>query len=517
MRPTHRSPFVRFTHLAVRASTCLMLAACGPVFDIPWPTGDASEPPDASRSMNDEPLAPGDVGIAAADYLIRRWPELDHTPADCTGPENCFSMGFATVPAGPAPKFWEYTYGVPLYGLQKLYEKTGNESYRAFVQKYVDRYVNDEGAIDYGRSWPLNPDGTPPAANDPTIQDVIQPSMLLFDLYAQSQAPKYLRAMESTRAIFPTIPVNPQGAFFHKPTYPNQQWLDGIYMSEPFLVKYGALYADAASPNDSQSCYDTAIRQIRLAAEYTFDPETKLYFHAWNGAEDGVWLGLAPPSKVAPLTGTVVSPHLWGRSIGWFLAGIVDVLEYLPNDHPERDSLREIVANIASGLERFQDPETGLFYQVVDVMDGPLPAEGGYPGEVDRPAQPNWLETSSSALFAYGLAKAVRLGDLDAGYVAVAKRAWEGVRSRIEIGKDGIIIHGTVVGMSVGGTYNAYVNADFNTDLVAGPVAAPATCLTAEQLPAGTSPTLDCKYLYVRDNVPQGFGAVLLASSELEY
>lgn len=71
--------------------------------------------------------------------------------------------------------------------------------------------------------------------------------------------------------------------------------------------------------------------------------------------------------------------------------------------------------------------------------------------------------------------------------------------------------------MSVGGTYNAYTNADFRSDLTTGDPPAPPTCLKAADLPLGTSPTLDCKYVYVRDNVPQGFGAVLLAASELEY
>lgn len=122
MRPTLRLESLHLTRLAVRASlTSLTLAACGPLLDIPWQTGDASELPEAaSSSTSAGPLAPGEVGVTAADYLIRRWPELDQTPADCTGPENCFSMNFATAPAGPAPKFWEYTYGVPLYGIQKL-------------------------------------------------------------------------------------------------------------------------------------------------------------------------------------------------------------------------------------------------------------------------------------------------------------------------------------------------------------------------------------------------------------
>jgi len=463
-------------------------------------------------------IVPGNVGATAADFIMARWPELDYTAADCTGPSNCFSLNFPTVPAGPSPKFWEYTYGVPLVGIQKLYEKTGQAKYLAFVKKYVDRYVDANGVVSYARPWPLNTDGTMLAPNDPTIQDVIQPSNLLFGLYAATNDMRYLKAMSNTRQNFHNIMKNPGGAFWHKPAYPNQQWLDGIYMSEPFITRYGALYADSQLAGDSADCFSTATTQIKILASHTFDPQTKLYFHAWNGAADGVWLGLGLPSKTPVPTGTVVSPILWARSIAWFLAGTVDVLEYLPVNHPDRQALLDVVSNIAQGLKTYQDPTTGLWYQVVNQMDAPPPANGGYAGETDKPGQPNWLETSSSGIFSYALAKAVRLGYIPTSYVAVARKGWAGVKSRIDIGTDGSVnVRGTVVGMSVGGTYNAYTNADFRTDLMTGTPPAPSTCKTAAQIAPGTTPTLDCRYTYVRDNVPQGYAAVLLAASELEF
>ena len=460
---------------------------------------------------------------------MRRWPELDFTPADCTGPGNCFSLNFATVPPGPAPKFWEYTYGVPLVGIQKLYERTGDARYLAFIKKYVDRYVDAAGAISYARPWPLGASGKPSAPNDPAIQDVLQPSNLLFGLYAATHDPRYLTAMTSTRRAFSTIKTNRAGAFWHKPTYPGQQWLDGIYMAEPFLARYGALHADQVKPGDAQDCFRTATSQIKIAAAHTRDPKSKLYYHAWNDAADGVWQGLSPPTRVPPPVGAAMSPVLWSRAIGWYIAGIVDVLEYLPARHPDRGALLEILRGLADGLRRYQDPASGLWYQVIDVMGGPLPATGGYAGERARPAQPNWLETSASAIFAYSLAKAVRLGYLPARDRAVAVKAWNGVKSRVDVDADGIAhIHGTVVGLSVGGTYNAYVNADFRSDLVGGAPPAPASCPVATKAgtpkagtptptPPTTTPPIECKYIYVRDDVPQGFGAVLLAASELEF
>ncbi len=462
----------------------------------------------------------GALGVAVADTMLRRWPELDATPADCSGSANCFSLSFATVPPAPSPKFWEYTYGVPLAGLQRLYERTHDARYLEYIKKYVDRYVDAAGTISYARPWPLGHDGKPSPPNDPTIQDVIQPSALLFGLYDATHDDRYLKAMTATRQIFRTIKTSRTGAFWHKPSYPDQQWLDGIYMAEPFLVRYGALFADQVKPGDAQLCFRTATGQIEVAAAHTVDPKTKLYYHAWNDALDGAWRGLAPPTRVPPPAGATTSPVLWSRAIGWYIAGIVDVLEYLPANDPERPALRAILRNLAEGLEGFQDRKTGLWYQVIDVKAGPLPATGGYAGERDRPAQPNWLETSASAIFAYSLAKAVRLGDLPARYLAVATKAWTGVKTRVDVDGSGLAhIHGTVVGLSVGGTYNAYVNADVRgpSQLSTGEPPAPASCPTAAQLPPGTTPPIACRYIYVRDDVPQGFGAVLLAASELEF
>ena len=290
------------------------------------------------------------------------------------------------MPPAPAPKFWEYTYGVPLAGLQRVYERTHDQRYLAFIKKYVDRYVDAAGTVSYARPWLLGHDGKASPPNDPTIQDVIQPSVLLFGLYDATHDQRYLTAISATRQIFRTIKTSRTGAFWHKPSYPDQQWLDGIYMAEPFLVRYGALFADQVKPGDAQQCFRTATGQIEVAAAHTMDPKTKLYYHAWNDALDGAWRGLAPPTRVPPPDGAPTSPVLWSRAIGWYIAGIVDVLEYLPAKDPERPALRAILRNLADGLERFQDRKTGLWYQVIDVKGGPLPPTGGYAGEHDRPA-----------------------------------------------------------------------------------------------------------------------------------
>lgn len=470
-------------------------------------------------------ISGGSVGVNVANTMLETWPDLDATSCG----SKCFSLDYTKVPAAPNPKFWEYTNGVPLYALWLLYEKTHDTRYRDYVHEFVDRWIDTDGNISYARPFPIGA-----APNDPRIQDVIQPTMLLFGLYKEFSDERYLTAMTNTRQVFPTISVlkesqdpvkYPPGAFWHKPNYQYQQWLDGVYMSEPFLVRYGTEYADKVSKGDSAKCFETAIAQIKYAAENTYDEPTGLYYHGWmNDGEGGNnWFipggGLNPANgKVPPVMGTQVSPVLWSRSIAWFFIGTVDTLEHLPVTHPDREVLLGVVRNIAKGLQAFQDEESGLWYQVINVRNDKLPEEGGYPGE-GLEAEQNWLETSASALFTYGLAKGVRLGYLGPEYTAVAVAGWNGVQSKIDTDSTGkVTVHGTVVGMSLGGTYNAYVNADFRTDLDGGEPAAPARC--AEQLskePPYHSPPGECKYIFVRDNVPQGLAAVMLASSEMEY
>src|SRR5262249_20288358 len=132
--------------------------------------------------------------------------------------------------------------------------------------------------------------------NDPRVQDTMQPSTLLFGLYGELHDERYLKALRNARQVFPTMSVLKEngssakyapGAFWHKPNYQDQQWLDGIYMSEPFLVRSGAQYADQAVAGDASKCFDTAIAQIKYIADNAHDAATGLYYHGWISDGDG--------------------------------------------------------------------------------------------------------------------------------------------------------------------------------------------------------------------------------------
>jgi unsaturated rhamnogalacturonyl hydrolase len=337
-------------------------------------------------------------------------------------------------------KGWEYTNTVLLSAIQRLGDLTQDPRYLDYTKPYVDRFVQADGTIQYL----MNTTGT--STRDKRILDVIQPSNLLFPLLqAYPDSTQYLVALQNTRAIFPTIQTNSLGGFWHKPNYQFQMWLDGEYMAQPFLTRFGTEYADSL---DQTACHDTAAFQLTLIAEKTWDAEKNLYRHAWLD-----WAGLNAynaanptakypvPAWADPLTGQ--SPEIWSRALGWYAMAVVDVLEYLPPQHPSRREVVAIMKNLAVGLARYQDPATGLWFQVV--------AKPGEPG--------NFLETSGSAMFVYALAKASRQGYIPGVYHKVAEKGWEGVKTKVAFNADGTFtVAGAVGGMGVWKSYAEYVN-----------------------------------------------------------
>lgn len=337
--------------------------------------------------------APSDWGVRFADLILSRWPDP------------------ATI--DPASNGWEYNTGIVLFGMTKTYERTKDPRYLNYIRRWVDGYVDEQGRLGWDQTRTHN-------------LDYIQPGMLILFLYEQTGAEKYSIAARVVREAFDTIPRNADGGFWHKGIYPNEMWIDGIYMGEPFLVRYGTLFGDATF------CNDTAVAQATLVAGHAFDRQTGLLFHAWDQDRNAAWAD--------PKTG--VSPILWSRGMGWYVMAMVDVLEALPKEHPGYPKLLALLRENARGLRATQDPKTGLWFQVLD--------QGERPG--------NWIETSSSGMFIYALKKAVDLGLIDRDYLAVAERAWKGLPAFIETDANGQpVFTGAVQGMGVQKDFAGYV------------------------------------------------------------
>jgi unsaturated rhamnogalacturonyl hydrolase len=171
-------------------------------------------------------------------------------------------------------------------------------------------------------------------------------------------------------------------------------WLDGIYMASPFYAAFGQTFAEPAA-------FDDVARQIILIEKHTRDPQTGLLYHAWDESKQQRWAD--------PQTGC--SPHFWGRAMGWYAMAIVDVLDYLPSEHPQREDILAILERLIGALVDVQDESTGLWYQVLD--------QGQRAG--------NYLEASASCMFVYALAKAVRQGYLGQTYLDVARHGYQGI------------------------------------------------------------------------------------------
>lgn len=323
-----------------------------------------------------------------------------------------------------APK-WDYKIGMILTGYEKLYDKTKDQAYFEYIQAYADALIDPTGAFQN-----FNP-------QDHNI-DFINAGKILFKLYDQTQNQKYLVALKTLRRQFDDHPRTASGGFWHKKIYPNQMWLDGLYMGEPFYARYTVAFENGEKLND-------VARQFELLHDHAADAKTGLYFHAWDESRQMAWAN--------PVTGT--APHIWLRALGWYAMALVDVLDYFPKAHPKQKELVAYLNELAVAASAFQDP-SGLWYQVPNLQG----KEG------------NYLEASGSAMFAYAFAKGANKGYLPPKFKAVAKKAFKGLTQKlIKVDDDGEI-HITQVCGSAGlggnpyrdGSYAYYISEKIKVD-----------------------------------------------------
>ena len=277
---------------------------------------------------------------------------------------------------------WNYIYGCMITGILERYEITGEARFLDFADRFLSGFVEEDGRI---RTY------------DPAEYslDNVNPAKNLFTLYDLTGKEKYRKALELVRSQLSTMPRTPEGNFWHKLIYPNQVWLDGIYMALPFYMEYEKRF-------DAQKDCEDICRQIANVEIRMRDPKTGLYYHGYDASRKMYW---ADPD-------TGCSPNFWLRAEGWFILGLVDVLEIM-KDLPmgaERVHLQHMLLDLAKALSKYQDP-SGLWYQLIA-----LPELAG-----------NYLETSGTALISAALLKAVRLGFLPESFRAVGEKAFYGI------------------------------------------------------------------------------------------
>ena len=338
---------------------------------------------------------------------------------------------------------WNYIDGCMMTSLLEMYKTTKDEKYINFVKKFVDYYVFEDGTI---RGY------------DPLkySTDDICESRVLFDLLDLTKEEKYDKAIELTFSQIKTHPRTKEGNFWHKGIYPNQIWLDGLYMAQPFYTRYQTLRG--------KMNYADIINQFKNVRKLMFDDKAKLYYHGYDSERTMFWADKK----------TGLSKNFWLRSIGWFTVALVDVLDYMDEQmYDEYNTIKALLKETIDGILEYQDKDSKMFYQVPN-----------YPGR-----KGNYLETSGSAMISYAILKGVRLEALPPRYQQIGLDIFDGI-------------------------CNKYLSSDENGDLNLGGI-----CLVAGLGPENNL-RRDGSYEYyisepVVNNDAKGVGPLVMAYTEV--
>ncbi len=308
---------------------------------------------------------------------------------------------FAPKDLPPKGRF-HYHQGVFLSGMQKTYELCGEEKYYEYIKTWVDSVIGEDGSVNTFDRGQL---------------DDIQPGVLLFMLYKRTGDDRYKKALFTLLPVIRDFPRNEEGGFWHKDVYPEQMWLDGLYMAGPICAQFGSEFGE-------KEYFDIAIFQALLMEKKTKDAKTGLWYHAWDCSRKQSWAD--------PVTG--LSPEFWGRSIGWVPVAILEELDFIPKGYKNREELIRLTTDLIRAVCRYQDEKSGLWYQVVD--------KGGRSG--------NWLESSCTCLFTAAICKAVQKGFLEPAYLEYAKKGYRGIIDRLKYNEKGVVIDNICIGTGVG-------------------------------------------------------------------
>lgn len=321
-------------------------------------------------------------------------------------------------PEGAGSARWTYTTGLLSLALDRVGEYLGDASYQQFAADTIGSFVQADGTIATYRPESFN-------------IDQINSGKMLLRLWQQGGEERFKLAAGHLLEQLEKHPKTSEGAFWHKKIYPHQVWLDGVYMGAPFLSEAGRLL-------ERPEWQDAMVHEFLVVEKHLRDPQTGLYFHGWDESRAMFWAD----------SETGLSKEFWGRGLGWYAMALVDVLDTLDPSSEGATELKRLLVDLAEALVAVQDPETGVWWQVLD-----------QPGAVG-----NYREASATGMFIYSLARGVNQGYLEPQYAEAAKRGFDGlVRSFYQLEADGsIALTGVceVAGLGFGrdGSFDYYAN-----------------------------------------------------------
>jgi rhamnogalacturonyl hydrolase YesR len=316
---------------------------------------------------------------------------------------------------------WSYWKGYTLNGFEMLWQSTGDRRYFDYIKQQIDPFIDRDGNL---TGVKLNSLDNAMAGN------------IVVGLYEHTHDPRYRLAATQIRKMFDSYPRNADGGFWHNPRLPGEMWVDGVFMGEMFLLRYGD------SIGDRKYCFDEAVKQITVFAHHALKGDSGLYYHAW--AANPELATVVPQRKVRwadPATG--LSPEVWSEGLGWYSLVVVEALKRLPADYPGRADVLGIYKRLAVGLKHAQDPTTGGWFFIVDRPD----------------RKDNWIDTSGSAMFTFALERGIELGLLDRReYASVVAAGYRAITRNARINSDGFVdIESACDGVCVQASYADYV------------------------------------------------------------
>lgn len=309
-------------------------------------------------------------------------------------------------------KDWTYVQGYVFHGFEMLYRSTGDKRYFNYMKRYVDSFVNEKGEF---------------LGDKLTNLDNFMSGRSIVAMYEYTGEERYKTAADSFRRALDGYPRS-DGQFWHGSKSPTM-WIDGIFMGQMFLLRYGK------SVGDAEYCNNEVARQITVFARHCLKGNSGLYYHAWT----------EQPGKVAWAdSATGCSPEVWSEGLGWYALILAEAMEFLPADHPDRGQVEDIFQRLAKGLVQSQDPLTGGWYVIVD--------KGNKPD--------NWIDPSGTAMFVYALKRGVELGFLDGGeYNSPIERGYSSLFAFVTVNDRGLVdVHGGGDGITVKRDYSTYVS-----------------------------------------------------------
>ncbi|MBQ7508390.1 MAG: glycoside hydrolase family 88 protein, partial [Spirochaetales bacterium] len=316
-----------------------------------------------------------------------------------------------------------YKSAILLEALYKASSVLGNGEILDYVKSMLDSYIHEDGSVEHFSIGDYS-------------MDNIRIGYITLKLYALTGEKKYRKALDSFMEMLRNQPRTPEGGFWHKKHYPNQMWLDGLFMQGPVYAGYCRMFGGL------WECLDDIIPQFELIYEKTYDPETGLLRHAWDSSRKMPWCD--------PVTGR--SQEVWSRAMGWYCMALADLLEDIPGTaeyEGYRSRLLCLADKVAPALLKHQDAKSGMWWQVMD-----KPGKGA-----------NYLETSATSMFVYFFAKMNRLGFFDDSYRQAAQKAFDGMfRQSVTVGDDGeLSLHDTCksAGLGVAPEGTVYRPGDF--------------------------------------------------------